>query len=113
MSDVVDTAAEPARVRKGSDIAFTVTLLVFTVITWFVGAGVSLAGLIFFGRCNGNGCSGDSLINGGVVLIVLGSLGVVASIVVLIIKRRAWPIALITLGVIVVGWIVLNLVDFR
>jgi len=111
MSAVVEPAGPTARVRKGSDIAFTITLIVFTIIAWFVGAGVSLAGLIFFGSCNGGGCSGDALINGGIILIVLGGLGILASIVMLIIKRRAWPVALITLGVVVIGWIAANLID--
>lgn len=112
MNDVVDPPASPARTRSGSDIGVTITLVVLTVIAWFVGAGVSLLGMIFFSGCNRNGCGNDSLITGGVVLIVLGSLGIIASIVMLVIKRRAWPVALITFGVIAIGWIVLNLVDF-
>jgi hypothetical protein len=113
MSDIVEPAAPPARVRKGSDIAFTITLIVFTIITWVAGAFISYLGLAFFGSCNEKGCSGQQLIDGGLVLIILGVLGILASIVMLIIKRRGWPVALITLGVVVIGWIVLNVVDFR
>jgi len=67
--------------------------------------------IAFFGSCNENGCSGDSVINGGIILIVLGTLGILASIVMLIIRRRGWPIALIALGVVVVGWIAANVID--
>ena len=114
MSDVVEPPSPAAaRVRKGSDIAFTITLIVFTIVSWFAGAFISYLGLAFFGSCNEKGCSGQQLIDGGVVLIVLGGLGILASIVMLIIRRRGWPIAVITIGVVVIGWIVLNVVDFR
>lgn len=106
MSDV----DKPARVRSGGDIGATITFIVLTVVAWFAGAFISFLGLAFFGSCNSNGCSGDSLINGGIVLAGLGALGIVASIM-LIIRRRGWWISLITLGVVVIGWIVANLID--
>jgi hypothetical protein len=112
MSDVVEPAA-PVRVRKGWDIGVTITFIVLTVVAGFAGAFISYLGLAFFGSCNSKGCSGQQLIDGGMVLIVLAALGIVASIVMLIIRRRGWAISLITLGVVVIGWIVLNVVDFR
>jgi hypothetical protein len=114
MSDVSEApvpAQKPARVRKAWDIWLTIGLIVITAIVWFVGAFISYLGIAFFGSCNSNGCSGDAIINGGVALMVLGILGILASIVFLIIKRRGWPIALITLGVVGIGWIVANVVD--
>jgi hypothetical protein len=114
MSEIVEppvTPATTARVRSGSDIAFTIVLNVLTIISWFAGAFISYLGMAFFGSCSSNGCSGQSVIDGGIILIVLGTLGILASIVMLIIRRRGWPIALITLGVIIVGWIAANVID--
>lgn len=114
MSDVIEPpvpSASTARVRSGVDIAFTIVLDVLTIISWFGGAFISYLGIAFFGSCNSNGCSGQSVIDGGIILIVLGTLGILASIVMLIIRRRGWPIALITLGVIIFGWIAANVID--
>lgn len=101
----------PPRVRTAWDIWLTIGLLVLTVIVWFVGAFISYLGIAFFGSCNSNGCSGQAIIDGAVVVTVLGGLGIIAGIVMLIIKRRGWPIALITLGVVGIGWIVANVID--
>ena len=65
MSAVIETPAAPTRVRKGWDVGLTITLIVLTVIAWFAGAFVSYLGIAFFGSCNENGCSGESVITGG------------------------------------------------
>ena len=115
MTEVIAPAAPavPAapRVRKAWDIWLTIGLDLVAVVSWFFGAGISYLGMAFFGSCSSNGCSGQSVIDGAQILIVLAVLGILSSIVFLIIKRRGWPVALITVGVIFFGWIAANLID--
>ena len=47
-----------------------------------------------------------ALIGGGAILALLAVIGAAVTVLFLVQRRRAWPVALVTLIVVLIGWIV-------
>ena len=112
MTAVVEPGPEPVRVRKGWDIALSIVLLVLATVVGIVGSFFAFVSLAFIDYCP-DGCSTEGAISaqfGAVLAVVLiGIVGLIATIVLLATRRRAWWVALVTLvliiGALVLGWV--------
>jgi hypothetical protein len=105
-------AVEPERRRKAWDIALSVVFLVLATLVGIVGAFFAFLGLAFIDYCP-PGCSVDAAVNAQIAavigVVVIGIVGLIATIVLLVTRRRAWWVALLTLVLIIValvlGWV--------
>jgi hypothetical protein len=104
--------AEPGRSRKGWDIALSVVFLVLATIVGIIGSIFAFISLAFIDYCP-PGCSVDGAVNAQfaavLAVVLIGAVGLIATIVLLVTRRRAWWVALLTLVLILValvlGWL--------
>jgi hypothetical protein len=101
----------PERTRKGWDIALSVVFLVLATVAGIVGSILAVISLAFIDYCP-PGCSVDGAVNAQfaavLAVVIIGLVGLIATIVLLAMRRRAWWVALLTLvligGAFVAGW---------
>ena len=103
--DRTDAAApQPKRERAIWDVFLSAVLIILSLIAFFTGSVIGLLGLAFFGSCDVADCSGDAVTTTGVVLLIVLVLGIAATIGALALRLRAWWIAAVMLGTILLGW---------
>lgn len=101
-----ETVAGPRRERERAvwDVALSIILMIFSLVAFFTGTVISLLGIAFFGSCTAGGCTGAVVTLTGLLLLIVLIVGFVATIVALRLRFRAWWIAAVMLGTILVGW---------
>jgi hypothetical protein len=99
-------AAAPRRERKLGDIALSIVLMILSIGAYLTGAVIGLLGIALFGNCPTGTCGGETVTTTGLVLLVVLILGIVATIGLLWLRVRAWWLAAVLLGTIVIAWIV-------
>jgi hypothetical protein len=104
----------PARI---GDSVLSIVLLLVAMASYFVGLVFSVLILGFANSCTAATCNVAAAVAAqsttAIVLAAVLLLGAVATIVfAFVLRRRAWPIALITIVVLLVGWIVGAIVFF-
>jgi hypothetical protein len=102
-------AAAPRRVRAW-DVALAVLLLVLAGITGVFGAFLGVFTLAFLDYCPPASCSADgavaALFGAGTVALLLVVAGVIAVVVTLRSRRRAWWVGLVAFVLVIVAWVV-------
>ena len=103
------TVAKQVRRHSVANIALSVAILAVTLGAFLVG---SILGAIFGGLSNGDDASTHAsiILIGGGVLAVLALVGTAITVLQIARRRLAWPIALATFLVVVLGWIVVFVV---
>jgi hypothetical protein len=108
-SRVPQTVARQRRVRAVWDVAISIALVVVANVSFLIGAIFAILSVGFSQDCS-SGCHTTSamsvLFATGAILALVGVLGSVLTIVFLVRRRRAWWIALSTMLLVVIGWIV-------
>jgi hypothetical protein len=105
--DRTDVAAPtPKRERRFWDVALSIVLIILSVGAYLTGALIGLLGIAIFGNCPTGTCGGETVTTTGLVLLAVTILGSAATIGLLVLRFRAWWLAALTLGVIVIAWIV-------
>lgn len=91
-------------------MAASIVLLLFAYGAFLIGAVFALLGLSFLDSCPDETCSVTAAVDvqftTGIVLALLALAGTIATVLLLVFRRRGWWVALITLATMVVGWIV-------
>ncbi len=102
------TVAKQVRRHSAGNIALSVAILALTLGAFLVG---SILGAIFGGLSSGHDSEGHAaaILIGGAVLVLLALLGTAVTILQIARRRLAWPIALATFLVVVLGWVVVFL----
>jgi hypothetical protein len=101
----------PERTRKGWDIALSIVFLVLNTVVAIVGSIFAFISLAFIDYCP-PGCSVDGAVNAQfaavLAVVIIGVVGLIATIVLLATRRRGWWVGLLTLVLIaaafVAGW---------
>jgi hypothetical protein len=103
------TVAKQVRRHSPGDIALSIAILALTLGAFLVG---SILGAIFGGLSSGHDSNGHAaaILIGGAVLALLGLLGAASTVLQIARRRLAWPFALTTFLVVVIGWIAVFLV---
>jgi hypothetical protein len=105
--DRTDVAAPaPRRERKLWDVALSVVLMILSIGAYLTGAVLAVLGVALFGSCNGGTCGGGAVTSAGLVLLIVTIVGILATIGLLLARLRAWWLAAVLLGTIIVAWIV-------
>lgn len=106
---VPQTVAKQLRERKVWDVALSVVLIVLADAAFVVGAIFAIFSVAFIDYCP-EGCDSNSAVSVqvavGAILAFVGLLGTIITIVLIVRRRRGWWVALATLLLITVGWIV-------
>lgn len=101
------TSQEVVRQRRGWDIALSIVFMVVAVLALIIGLFLQLFAVAFTDSCPPATCNSDLGISEvGIVWSVVGIVllvSIVMTIVFLVIRRRAWWIALIGLAVVLAG----------
>ena len=101
----------PERTRKGWDVALSIVWLVVATVVAIVGSIFAFLSLAFIDYCPA-GCSVDAAVNAQfaavLAVVIIGVVGLIATIVLLATRRRAWWVGVVTLVLIsaafVAGW---------
>ena len=103
------TVAKQSRRHSPGNIALSVAILALTLGAFLVG---SILGAIFGGLSSGRDSDGHAaaILIGGAVLALLALLGTAGTILQIARKRLAWPVALGTFLVVVIGWVAVFLI---
>ncbi len=103
------TVAKQLRSRKVWDVALSIVLIVLANTSFLLGAIFAVFSVAFLDYCPA-GCDSHSAVSiqftAGALLALVGLVGTILTIVFLVLRRRGWWIALVTLVVIILGWIV-------
>lgn len=103
MSDVA------TRTRKGWDIALSVFLLLLAATIGALGGVFAVVALAFSDSCTNAACNIDGAVSAqftaALVVILAFAVGLIATIVALVTRRRGWWVALITALVVLVIWV--------
>lgn len=105
-------AGAPANVRQPryGDAIGSIILLVLSFSAYLIGVILSFTGFLISGACATRSCNADAgsaaQATVAVTLAVILLLGAATSIFLIVNKRRAIVVALVTLILMVVGWIV-------
>ena len=104
----------PARI---GDSVFSIVLLLVAMAAYFIGLVFSVLTLAFADSCTQATCNVDGAVSAqsttAVILAIVLLLGAIATIVfAFVLRRRAWPIALVTIIAILVGWVIGAIVFF-
>jgi hypothetical protein len=103
------TVAKQVRRHSAGNIALSVAILAVTLGAFLVGA---ILGAVFGGLASGHDSAGHAaaILIGGAAIAVLALLGTAGTILQIAGRRLAWPVALATFLVVVIGWIVVFLI---
>lgn len=96
------------RTRKAWDIALSVVLLVLSYAAFLLGALFALFSVAFIDYCPEPCHAGEAAgaqVVAGIVGAIVALVGTIATIVLIVVRRRAWWVAAATLFLVVVGWI--------
>ncbi len=105
--DRTDVAAPtPKRERRFWDVALSIVLIILSIGAYLTGALFGLLGIALFGNCPTGTCGGETVTTTGLVLLGVTILGGAATIGLLVLRFRAWWLAAVVLGTIIVAWIV-------
>ncbi|CAN5381285.1 hypothetical protein BH11ACT3_BH11ACT3_15910 [soil metagenome] len=97
------------RPRKGWDIGVSIMFLLLSYVAFSVGAVLGVLAIAFFTGCNSSGCgTGDTPYIGAVTLAALAVIGTLATVTLLVFRRRGWWLAAATFATMVLGWIIIN-----
>ena len=99
---VPQTVAKQVRRHEPSNILSSVVLLVLSLGAYLIGAVFDVIAAFAGERW----VNPAALIGGGAILALLAVVGAAVTVVLLAQRRRAWPVALTTLIVVLIGWIV-------
>ncbi|MEO8095956.1 MAG: hypothetical protein ABI632_13645 [Pseudolysinimonas sp.] len=107
---------QPRHHRVGDAIGSIILLLV-AMATYFVGLIISVLTLAFADNCTRATCNVDGAVSAqsatAIVLALVLLVGAALTIVfAFMLRRRAWPIAVVTIIAILVGWVVGAIVFF-
>ena len=94
--------ATPVRRHEPSNIGLSVVLLVLSLGGYLIGAVFDIIAA-FAGH---QWVNPAALIGGGAILALIAVVGAAVTVFLLVQRRRAWPVALATLIVVLLGWIV-------
>jgi hypothetical protein len=103
-------AATTSRPARPGDAAGSIVLLVLAFAAYLIGVILSFFGFLISGVCSSTSCNGPAGTTAqavvAVTLAVVLLLGAGTSIALIVTRRRAIVVALVTLVLIVVGWVV-------
>ena len=102
-------APQPAKPPvSGADIAISITVLVLTALMIAGGAVLGLFSLAFLDYCPPETCSAQGAVNAVAtalfVAVAIGVVGVTATAVQLLRRKRGWPFAVATLALCVLAF---------
>ena len=100
-SHVPQTVAKQVGRHEPSNIAWSVVLLVLSLGAYLIGAVFDVIAAF----AGAQWVNPAALIGGGAVIALLGLIGAAATVLLISRRRRAWPVALATLLVVLFGWI--------
>lgn len=108
--------SQPRPARFGDSIA-SILLLLVAMAAYFVGLVFSVLTLAFADSCTEATCNVDGAVTAqsttAIILAFVLLLGAIGTIVfAFILHRRAWPIAVVTIITILVGWVIGAIVFF-
>jgi hypothetical protein len=87
---------------SGADVAVSVVVLVVTALLGAVASFLGLFSLAFLDNCPPETCSVEgavsAVMSGLGLALVLGVVGLIATVVQLVRRRRGWPVAIATLA---------------
>ena len=108
-SHTPQTVAKQVRRHSPGNIALAIVILAVTLGAFLIGA---ILGAIFGGLSSGHDSDGHAavILIGGAVLALLALIGTAVTILQIARRRLAWPFALVTFLVVVIGWVVVFLV---
>jgi hypothetical protein len=95
------TVAKQVRQHEPSNILSSVVLLVLTLGAYLIGAVFDVIAAF----AGSHWVNPAALIGGGAILALLGLVGAAITALLISRRRRAWPVALATLLVVLFGWI--------
>jgi len=95
------TVAKQVRQHEPSNILSSVVLLVLTLGAYLIGAVFDVIAAF----AGSQWVNPAALIGGGAILALLGLVGAAITALLISRRRRAWPVALATLLVVLFGWI--------
>jgi hypothetical protein len=100
-------SSKPA--MSGPDLAVSITALVLTVLLGIATAVLGMFSLAFLDHCPPESCSADdaftAVATALVIAMAIGAVGLVATIVALYRRRRAWPFAIATLVLCLIAFV--------
>ncbi len=106
----VDSTDPAARTRKGWDIGLSILFLVLAVVVGVMGAFFGLFAVAFIDYCPADTCNADAAVSAqfaaALVVILIGVVGLIATTIALVTRRRGWWIGLLTLVGILIAWFV-------
>jgi hypothetical protein len=111
-SHVPQTVVKQLRQRAAWDVAISIVLIVFTNVSFILGAIFALLGTAFTSTCRMGEYACETVsaqsvpFAVGAILAFIALLGSVLTIVLLVRRRRGWWLALTTLLIVVIGWVV-------
>lgn len=100
-SHVPQTVAKQVRRHEPSNVLSSVVLLVLSLGAYLIGAVFDIIAAFAGSRW----VNPAALIGGGAILALLAVVGAAVTVLFLTQRRRAWPVALATLIVVLLGWI--------
>ncbi|HEY4153007.1 MAG TPA: hypothetical protein VGM38_06760 [Pseudolysinimonas sp.] len=95
------TVAKQVGRHEPSNIAASVVLLVLTLGAYLIGAVFDVIAAF----AGASWVNPAALIGGGAILALLALVGAAVTVLLIARRRRAWPVALATLLVVLLGWI--------
>jgi hypothetical protein len=102
-------APPPKPPMSGSDLAVSITALVFTVLLGITAAVLGMFSLAFLDSCPPESCSADDAVTAVgtalVIAVAVGAVGLTATIVALYRRKRAWPFAIATLVLCLIAFV--------
>ena len=106
-SRVPQTVAKQVRRHSFGNIALSVVLLIAALGAYLIGAVFDLITLAIRDGYRDPLVNPAALIGGGAALALLAVFGAAVTIFLIVQRRRAWPVGLVTLLTVLIGWVVL------
>lgn len=100
-SHIPQTVAKQVRRHEPSNVLLSIVLLILSLGAYLIGAVFDVIAAFAGSRW----VNPAALIGGGAILALLALVGAALTVVFLAQRRRAWPLAAVTLAVVLMGWI--------